>query len=285
MSRTEFTENTITGDKGLVEIDGGSTLESNENNCDTTNSSSTVESNGDLDTPVSTRILQDNSTDIGGEMMDNETLSAVTSTLDFNATMTSASIDNAADNAAATSTSDVNATESEFNLMDNTTEGVLFSSVAPPHSTTCAGILSDGVCRKFETVCGVEDDELLDKELAGCLSDWDDLVTAVRERLEGERDFMICPGTTMDIESSTTKAPVVIDSDYIRITCGANGSFSDECAIVGGASQFRIIGRSSGVELAGLTFRSSSGSSIIAAGAKDATLHLKNCEWAVSFLG
>ncbi|KAL7522094.1 hypothetical protein ACHAWX_006779 [Stephanocyclus meneghinianus] len=282
MSRTEFTENTITGDKGLVEIDGGSTLESNENNCDTTNSSSTIESNGDLDTPVSTRILQDNSTDIGGEMMDNETLSALTSTSDFNATMTSATIDSAADIAAATSTSDVNATESEFNLMDNTTEGVLFSSVAPPDSTTCAGILSDGVCRKFETVCATEDDELLDEALAGCLSDWDDLVTAVRERLEDERDFMICPGTTMDIESSTTKAPVVIDSDYITITCGANGSFSDECAIVGGVSQFKIIGTSSGVELAGLTFRSSSGSSIIAAGAKDATLHLKNCEWASS---
>jgi hypothetical protein len=77
----------------------------------------------------------------------------------------------------------------------------------------------------------------------------------------------------------------VIDSDYITIKCGNDGSLSDECAIVGGVSQFYIIGTSSGVELAGLTFRSSSGSSIIAAGTEDATLRLKNCEWAVSSLG
>eukprot|EP00804_Cyclotella_cryptica_P001420 CCRYP_003674-RB/>CCRYP_003674-RB protein AED:0.04 eAED:0.04 QI:199/1/1/1/0.8/0.5/6/2230/1315 len=281
MSRTEFARNTITGETGLVAIDGGSSVESNDNNCDTTSSSSAVESDVAMDTLVSSRFLQDNATDFGNVTMENETaLLTVTGASDVNATITSSSIAGASMLATATSTSDINPTESEINLMDNSTEGVLSPSLAPPDSTACAGIFTNGICRKFDSACKVEEDEMLDESVAGCLSSWDDLVTAVRERLDDERDFMICPHSTMDIESSTAKAPVVIDSDYITIKCGADGSVSDECSIVGGISQFYVVGTSSGVELAGLRMISSTGSSIIAAGTKEATLHLKNCEWA-----
>jgi len=210
MSETEFADNVITGDSGLVEYDDDSTLELNENNCDSSSASESAEFE---DAPVSLRLLQ------------NE---------------------------------------------------------VPP---TCNGIYSDGLCRQFDDTCVVEnkpgDNELISSEqiIEGCVSTWDELVTAVRESIDDERDFIICPQSTLDIDSSTAQAPVVIDKEYITIKCGNSGSLSDECAIVGGQTQFHVTGSATGVELAGLRMLSSRGSSVVAAGAKGATLHLKNCEW------
>ena len=215
MSETEFADNVITGDSGLVEYDDDSTLESNENNCDSSSASESAEFE---DAPVSSRLLQ------------NE---------------------------------------------------------VPP---TCNGIYSDGLCRQFDDTCVVENDpgdnELISSEqiIEGCVSTWDELVTAVRESIDDERDFIICPQSTLDIDSSTAQAPVVIDKEYITIKCGNSGSLSDECAIVGGQTQFHVTGSATGVELAGLRMLSSRGSSVVAAGEKGARLHLKNCEWMVSFL-
>lgn len=207
MSETEFADNVITGDSGLVEYDDDSTLESNEKNCD---------SSGESESAVSSRLLQNQ---------------------------------------------------------------------APP---TCNGIYSDGLCRQFDETCSadLEDNELISSEqiIEGCVSTWDELVTVVRERIDDEKDFIICPRSTLEIDSSTSQAPVVIDTDYITIKCGESGLLSDECAIVGGLTQFHVTGSATGIELAGLKMLSSRGSSIVAAGKKDATLRLKDCEWVVSFL-
>jgi hypothetical protein len=140
------------------------------------------------------------------------------------------------------------------------------------------------MCRKFGSSCDAKQNEtlFLDEYVEGCISTWDELITVVTERLDDERDFVICPRSTMDIDSSTSQAPVVIDADYITIKCGKMGSLSDECAIVGGFSQFHVVGSAAGIELAGLRMLSSTGSSIIASGTKDSTLRLKNCEWMVS---
>lgn len=227
MSQTEFSDNTITGDTGLVEMDNESMLESNENNCDSSETPSAV-------APVSFRFLQELTSTSEGDTGSEETV-------------------------------------------------LVASSDAGP-SSGCAGIYSNGMCRQFPGNCDAQSDEVVAEVIEGCVSTWDELVTAVSERLDDERDFIICPQSTLDIDTSTSKAPVVIDSDYITIKCGETGSLSDECAIVGGVTQFEIIGSAPGIELAGLRMLSSRGSSIVAAGSKDSTLILKNCEWMVSYL-
>ena len=236
MTQTEFSENTITGDAGLVEMDDESTLESNDNNCDGS-SSSQIESVIYEDAPISSRSLQDNATDIMPEI----------------------------------------ATTSEI---DGAPEPIMTSPGASP-SSTCAGIYSDGMCRKFGDSCDVEENEILVPQIPGCVSTWDDLVTVVEERLNDERDFVICPQSTLEIDTSTSQSPIVIDSDYITIRCGETGSLSDQCSIVGGFTQFRVVGSAAGIELAGLKMLSARGSSIVASGTKDSTLRLKNCEWLV----
>ena len=271
MSLTEFADNTVKSSH--VDMGEGSSLESNDDNCDTTGASSAVEGGRDVDVPVSSRYLQENSTNIvTTTTTEGEANSTTADTIDLNATESAAT-------STAASIIDLNATDSE--AMTNTSDlsAVPVSGPVGGVMTTCHGIYSDGICRKFGDSCAVD----LDMP-EGCLSSWDELVTAVKERLDDERDFIICPRSTMDIESSTAQAPVVIDSEYITIKCGENGSRDDQCLIVGGYSQFQIVGSASGVELSGLKMMSSRGSSIIAAGTKEATLHLKNCEWDVSFL-
>ena len=157
--------------------------------------------------------------------------------------------------------------------VDNTTSNAASSS--------CVGILSGGNCYPFGESCDAKDE--FEGQDVGCFSTWDSLVQAVRVRPDNELDFTICPGSLLDVEASNVSSPVVIDSDYIAIRCGAEGYRSDKCVISGGFSHFQIVGSSSGVELSGLTMKLAKGSSIIAAGSTDATLHLRDCEWTVRF--
>ena len=239
MAQTEFTENTITGDTGLIEMDNESTLESNENNCDGS-SSSQIESVVYEDVPVSSRFLQGNASDI---------ISGISGT-----------------------------SEAEIE------SAPLMTSPGAPSSSTCAGIYSDGMCRKFRESCDVEENEISTSKLEGCVSTWDDLVTVVKERVNDERDFIICPQSTLEIDASISQSPLVIDSDYITIKCGETGSLSDQCSIVGGFIQFHLVGSAAGIELAGLKMLSARGSSIVASGTKESSLRLKNCEWLVSIV-
>lgn len=235
MSQTEFTDNTITGDTGLVEMDNESTLESNENNCDSSGASSAVSSESNADAPVSSRSLQELTSNSDSDTSNEETMPAV-------------------------------------------------ASPGAPSSSSCAGIYSDGMCRRFSSSCDEQLGESSVEKIEGCVSTWDELLTVVSERLDDERDFIICPRSTIDIDSSTTKAPVVIDSDYITVKCGRTGSLDDECVIIGGDTQFHIVGSASGIELSGLRMMSSRVASIVASGTKDSTLILKNCELVVSSL-
>jgi hypothetical protein len=280
MEHTEFTRNTITG-KALVEMDDESDVESNENNCDSSGGSTAALSEDAADTPVSSRLLQE-----------------LTNTSDFNATgeqaIPGAVVDLNATNeeeAAANATNEEAVVPADFNATSGeampgliATSGEAAPAFAAPEfapSMGCAGIYSDGICRQFSGSCDATKSDTAET-VEGCVSTWDELVTVVGERLDDERDFIVCPQSTLDIDSSTSQAPVVIDSDYITIKCGKYGVLSDECSIVGGLTQFQIVGSAPGIELAGLRMVASRASSIVAAGTKDSTLILKNCEWAVS---
>lgn len=117
-----------------------------------------------------------------------------------------------------------------------------------------------------------------------CHDNWTDLKYAVENRIVdglevlshiGSLYFKICPNSTLDASSG----PIVIDYDYITVQCGNDGRKSDNCQIIGGFVHFHIVGASTDIELAGLRMSSSTGSSIIAAGKKDATLKINDCEW------
>ena len=117
-----------------------------------------------------------------------------------------------------------------------------------------------------------------------CHDNWTDLKYAVENRIVdglevlshiGSLYFKICPNSTLDASSG----PIVIDYDYITVQCGNDGRKSDNCQIIGGFVHFHIVGASTDIELAGLRMSSSTGASIIAAGKKDATLKINDCEW------
>eukprot|EP00574_Skeletonema_japonicum_P000457 CAMPEP_0201740200 /NCGR_PEP_ID=MMETSP0593-20130828/46176_1 /ASSEMBLY_ACC=CAM_ASM_000672 /TAXON_ID=267983 /ORGANISM="Skeletonema japonicum, Strain CCMP2506" /LENGTH=1237 /DNA_ID=CAMNT_0048234505 /DNA_START=28 /DNA_END=3741 /DNA_ORIENTATION=- len=117
-----------------------------------------------------------------------------------------------------------------------------------------------------------------------CHGNWTDLKHAVENRIVdgievlshiGSLYFKICPNSTLDASSG----PIVIDYDYVTVQCGNDGKKSDNCQIIGGFVHFHIVGASTDNELAGLRMSSSKGSSIIAAGTKDASLKISDCEW------
>jgi hypothetical protein len=127
-------------------------------------------------------------------------------------------------------------------------------------------------------------DEAQPEVVTDCHDNWTDLKYAVENRMLdglvvlnhiGSLDFKICPNATLDASSG----PIVIDYDFVTVQCGNKGRKTSNCQIVGGFVHFHIIGSATDIKLAGLRMSSSKGSSIIAAGSKDATLQISDCEW------
>ena len=239
MTDTQFEDNDIQGNEGLVVLDSATALEMNSGNCGSSNSKGTT---GTQLSDVTTTTLPE--------------LSSVSN---------SAGEEVQGDGGVILST----ATSEEK-------EGTSTRLLQQEH---CNGISSNGVCNAF-----VSCDDSAVVTLTGpefgqgpppCFSDWDILVTAVKERPNGIRDFVICPGAVLSVTSS----PVVIESDYVTIQCGTADEPARNCTINGGYSQFDIVGSSTGVELARLSMSHSTGSSIRAFGTSDATLNLRDCEW------
>ena len=117
-----------------------------------------------------------------------------------------------------------------------------------------------------------------------CHDDWDTLKNAVENKIIdgvvvvsqiGSLHFKICPESTLYANSG----PIVIDYDDVTVQCGGSGLKSDNCQVVGGFVQFHIIGSAKNVKLTGLRMTSSTGSSVVAAGAAAATLQISDCEW------
>ena len=171
-------------------------------------------------------------------------------------------------------------------LRNSTEEGIVAGTTnAGPTNSACEGIIVGEVCNLFvlcnEVMSPTVDGNAsgggsIDPELESCFSNWDDLVIAVRDKPGNQRDFIICSGATLIAAS-----PVIIDSDYITIQCGTELSPSKDCTISGGSSHFHITGSSSGVQLARLTLKESTGSSVKALGSAGATatLSLVDCTW------
>ena len=118
----------------------------------------------------------------------------------------------------------------------------------------------------------------------GCHDDWASLKNAVENKMIdgvavvsqiGSLHFKICPESTL----YANNGPIVIDYDDVTVQCGGSGLKSDNCEVVGGFVQFHIIGSAKNVKLTGLRMTSSTGSSIVAAGAAVATLQISDCEW------
>lgn len=144
------------------------------------------------------------------------------------------------------------------------------TNITSASARSCIGINAGGVCSVLKP-CMVSTS--VSEQMGPCFSDWDELVVAIRDRPSTERDFIICPGSTL----TATTAPVVIDGNYINIQCGTE--WDKDCVISGGYSHFHIVGSSKGVQLARLTMSGATGSSIMALGNKGATLNLQDCEW------
>lgn len=140
----------------------------------------------------------------------------------------------------------------------------------------CEGINAGGICDAFESCVNVASDSDGEVQQSGCYGKWEDLVAAVRDRPDGARDFIICPGTKFSL--SDTSPPVLIDGAYISIQCGSDDSPSKDCVISGGPSHFRVVGSPQGVQLARLSMWGATGSSVMALG-DGGSLSLRDCEW------
>ena len=239
MTDTQFEDNDIQGNEGVVVLDTALALEMNSGNCGNSNKWGTWAEF------TTTTLPEISSKEEEGEVMQGDGGIILSTT--------------------ATSEEEGSGTSKRF--------------LQQEQQEHCNGISSNGVCNAF-----VSCDDSAVVTLTGpefgqgpppCFSDWDILVAAVKERPNGIREFIICPGAVLSVTSS----PVVIDSNYVIIQCGTADEPARNCTINGGYSQFDIVGSSSGVELARLRMSHSTGSSIRAFGTSDATLNLRDCEW------
>jgi hypothetical protein len=146
---------------------------------------------------------------------------------------------------------------------------------------------SDGIVdsnNALETNGAAETNVVGPASVEDCHDDWDTLKNAVENKIIdgvavvtqiGSLHFKICPESTLYANSG----PIVIDYDDVTVQCGGSGLKSDNCQVVGGFVQFHIIGSAKNVKLTGLRMTSSTGSSVVAAGAAAATLQISDCEW------
>lgn len=258
MSSTEFSYNVVSDDLGYVELGVGSTLEANDNNCDKSTSGGASSDGTVSDTSTGTFVSARQGL-----------ISTVTGD-DATPAITTEGSDVTTGN----STDDSNVTSVSTTEGGNVTSASLTEGDVAQVSSKCIGISANGICvEQFGASCAAEGGGL-----EGCFSNWDELVNAVRDRSQTDPDFMICPNTTLEVGDN----PVMIDSDYTTIKCGADGLRSDNCVISRGFSHFHITGSPADVELLGLTMEASWGSSIIAAGTSESTLRLNDCGWNVS---
>lgn len=158
-------------------------------------------------------------------------------------------------------------------------EGGLNATLPTPIICEGTVVMMGGTCLPFG-ICEMNETEAV----SDCHDNWADLKSAVENKIvdglavltrNGTLDFKICPNNELDASTG----PIVIDYEDITVQCGSNGLKSDNCLIVGGFVHFHIVGSSTGVKLAGLKMTSSTGSSVVAAGMKDATLQITDCEW------
>lgn len=250
----EFTNNEVGQAGGPIQVDVASTLEASTGNCDKSASTTPVDAGG-------------------GEMSSDALISARQGLI--------SNITNPNDGASPAKDTDTAAPKQESTPSNTTVADTTTTSTeeetpeeeAPQAEPVC-GISVLGVCvEEFGQECRAASDPP-----TGCISTWDALVSAVKDRSQTDPDFKICPGYTLDVGAD---GPVVIDADYTSIKCGDEGLLSDECTIKGGFAQFQVVGSPEGVELSGLTMQGSTGASVIAGGSKESTLRLRDCAWTV----
>lgn len=120
------------------------------------------------------------------------------------------------------------------------------------------------------------------KDADRCFSNWEDLVVAVRDRPPDRRVFVVCSNA----ELLATDDPVVIrDATDVSVQCGEDDeSPSATCEVSGGFSHFHVLGSSSGVRISRMRMTGSTGSSVMALGspagvAATFSLSLVDCSW------
>jgi len=254
----EFTNNEVGQEGGPIQVDVASTLEASTGNCDKSASTAPV--------------------DAGGGDMSTEALISARQGLISNITNPNDGASPAKDTDVA-SNQDTAAAKQEDTPSNTTAADATITSTVEeppeeeaPQAEPVCGISVLGVCvEEFGQDCRAASDPP-----TGCISTWDALVNAVKDRSQTDPDFKICPGYTLDVGA---EGPVVIDADYTSIKCGDEGLLSDECTIKGGFAQFQVVGSPEGVELSGLTMQGSTGASVIAGGSKESTLRLRDCAW------
>ena len=119
----------------------------------------------------------------------------------------------------------------------------------------------------------------------GCYNKWSKFRDDVTKS-KGYETFVICPGTTFqphayyEKHSDIQQSQLSINAAAVKLLCGDDGSFSNDCTITGGLSHIEISSDAGAdVLIAGITFKDASGSVILAHGSKYSHMKVKDCRF------
>ena len=120
--------------------------------------------------------------------------------------------------------------------------------------------------------------------IVDCYSDWEQLSLALKEAsLQGQGGiYELCPDTVFKVDEYPNPdiSPIVINTTDTMIRCGNSSSRENSCVIRGGSQHFVVEGMPKKVVFVGVTFLTSSLTSISANGDSTADLAFIDCEWA-----
>ena len=131
-----------------------------------------------------------------------------------------------------------------------------------------------GVCQNFTSQACV---------IVECYSDWKQLSlsiqTASSDGMSGT--FELCSDTLFNVDEypDPKLSPIVISEGGTVIRCGKDGSRDNNCVVLGGTQQFVVEGSPSKNVFVGVTFLSSSKTSISANGDSTADVTFIDCGW------
>ena len=119
----------------------------------------------------------------------------------------------------------------------------------------------------------------------GCYNKWSKFRDDVAKS-KGYETFVICPGTTFqphayyEKHSDTRQSQLTINAAAVKLLCGDDGSFSNDCTITGGLSHIEVSSDAGAdVLISGITFKDASGSVILAHGSKYSHMKVKDCRF------
>jgi hypothetical protein len=165
------------------------------------------------------------------------------------------------------------ASESDTAIIDATDSEVMTEAVylSGNSGSSCSGYInSDGDCIESD-----QSDSCIATEKR-CYVHWEDLSDAVAQTVSSSEDAVLtlCENAVLDVANS---APIEIGRSKTTIRCGLNGARDNNCLILGGEVQLKIVGTPTDIIFSGITFAGASVAAIHAGGERSSKAEVKDC--------